>query len=130
MTDNQGLTAYQSLYAPLCNHVIQVESWSGGHDNYGKPVLDPSTSRQYKCLLQMNEQTRWGTQSATDEFPYMAYVLSVPIGQTDAVPIRAEEQVTVVSPAYWASDTPRRLGKIQTYFDQYGNTFVMVFAFE
>jgi hypothetical protein len=129
MSENLGLLAYQFLYAPLCNHVIEVVSFNG-HDNYGKPVLDPSTARQYKCLLQMNEETAQSTPGATDDFPYMAYVLSVPIGQGDAVPIRAEEQVTVISPAYWASDTPRLLGKINTYFDQYGNNFVMVFTFK
>jgi hypothetical protein len=131
MTDNPGLIAYQSIYTPLCNHVVEVTSWSSiKKDNYGKPILDMSTTRRYKCLLQMNDETKWTNSGATDDFPYIAYVLSVPIGGTDAVPIRVEEQVTVITPAFWASATPRRLGKIQTYPDEHGNMFVMVFGFE
>lgn len=130
MANNPGLISAQSLYLELCKHVIQVETWSGAHDNYGKPQLNAATTRQYNCLLQMNEGTRWNNVSATDEFPYIAYVLSVPIGGNDAVPIRVEEQMTVVTPSYWASSTPRRLGRIQTYPDQFGNMFAMVITFE
>lgn len=131
MSGNPGLLAYQSLYLHMANHVVEVTSWSSTKkDNYGKPILDSSTTRQYRCLLQMNDGTSWTTSGATDEFPYMAYVLSVPIGADDAVPIRREEQVTVISPETWASDTPRRLGKIQTFFDESGNDFAMVFVFE
>lgn len=131
MTENTALISYQSLYVPLCNHVIQVTSWSSTkRDSFGKAVLDGSTTRQYRCLLQINDGTKWGISSATDNFPYVAYVLSVPINGEDAVPIRVEEQVTVVTPSYWASETPRRLGKIQSYSDEHGNHFAMVFTFE
>lgn len=129
MSDNQQLLAAQYLYLQNMHHVIEVTTWSG-HDNYGKPTLDPTTTRRYNCYLQTNETTRWNTDSATDAFPYVAYVLSVPIGGSDAVPIRREEQVTVITPSYWESSTPRRLGKIQGYFDQYGNLFVQQFSFE
>lgn len=124
------LLSAQGLYAQFMKHVIEVTSWGTGRDDHGKPVLDTSTTRRYTCLVQPNEATRWGTPGATDELPYIAYVLTVPIGQSEPVPIRVEEQITVVNPVYLASDTPRRMGRVQTYPDQFGNMFVVVVTFE
>lgn len=129
MTDNTELIAALYPFVLVANHIVQVTSYSA-KDAYGTRVLDGSTTRQYRCLLQNNEETKWNTQSATDSFPYVAYILSVPIGQTDAVPVRVEEQFTIVQPSYWGVDTPRRLGEVKSYFDQYGNLFCMTATFE
>lgn len=127
---NSLLLASQAIFLVDMHHVISVTSYGAGHDNSGRRVLDPSTTRQYHCLLQNNENTRWNVSSATDDFPYVAYVLSTPIGQGDAVPIRVEEQMTVITPSIWTSSTPRRLGNIRSYFDQYGNLHNMAITFQ
>lgn len=127
MTNTELLNALGS-FIPVANHVVQVTSYSG-MDKYGSRALDSTTTRQYRCLIQNNESTHWNVQSATDDFPYVAYLLSVPIGQADAVPVRVEEQFTVVTPSYWASVTPRTLGQIKSYFDEYGSLFCMTATF-
>lgn len=127
---NNLLLASQAIFLVDMHHVIQVTSYGTGHDNNGARLLDNSTTRQYNCLLQNNENTRWNNQSATDDFPYVAYVISTPIGQGDAVPIRAEEQMTIVTPTYWGPSTPRRLGTVKSYFDQYGNLHNMTLTFQ
>lgn len=127
MTNTELLNALGS-FIPVANHVVQVASYSG-LDKYGSRALNSATTRQYRCLIQNNESTRWNVQSGTDDFPYLAYMLSVPIGQSDAVPVRVEEQFSVVTPSYWASSTPRTLGEIKSYFDEYGNLFCMTATF-
>lgn len=127
---NTELLSAQANFLRDMHHVIQVTSYGAGHDNNGARILDGTTTRQYNCLIQQNENTRWNVASATDDFPYVAYVISTPIGQTDAVPIRVEEQITIITPSYWASSTPRRMGNIQSYPDQYGNLFVMKITFQ
>ena len=129
MSENLGLLSQQAYYLPLMNDIIQVSSYSG-RDNSGAQIIDNTTTRQYKCLIQNNEDTRWSNTGAIDALPYVAYVLSTPIGQTDAVPIRVEEQITIVVPSYLASATPRRLGTIKSYPDQYGNLFCYMITFQ
>lgn len=126
---NLELLGAQAHFLPLMTHVIQVTSY-GARDNNGNRTLDGTTTRQYHCLIQNNEVTRWSTSGAVDAFPYIAYVLSTPIGATDAQPIRVEEQITIVSPSYWASVTPRRMGEIKSYPDQFGNLFCYSITFE
>lgn len=126
---NSGLIAAQSLFGLDMHDVIEVTSWNG-RDNYGKAVLDSTTTRRYNCLIQANENSKWGTQNVTDAFPYIAYVLTVPIGQEDLLPIRVEEQITIITPTYWDNKKIRRLGNIQSFPDQYGNLFVQQFTFE
>lgn len=129
MTENTELIAALYPFVLVANHIVEVTSYNA-KDAYGTRALDGSTTRQYQCLLQNNEETRWNTQSATDSFPYVAYILSVPINGSDAVPIRVEEQFTIVEPSYWGPSTPRRLGTVKSYFDQYGFLFCMTATFE
>lgn len=129
MSENLSLLSQQAYYLPLMNDIIQVSTY-GGRDNAGARVIDNTTTRQYKCLIQINEDTRWVTAGAVDGLPYVAYVLSTPIGETEPVPIRVEEQITIVTPSYLASDTPRRLGTIKSYPDQYGNLFCYTITFQ
>jgi hypothetical protein len=129
MSENLALLSGQAYYLPLMTHIIQVTSY-GARDNSGNRVLNNSTTRQYPCFIQNNEDTRWATSGAVDSFPYVAYVLSTPIGQVDAVPIRVEEQITIIQPSYWASETPRRMGAIKSYFDQFGNLFTETVTFQ
>lgn len=126
---NLALLTHQAYFVPLMNHVIQVVSYSA-RDDYGTRITNPATSRQYRCLLQQNEDTSWNVAASVDALPYIAYVLSTPINGTDAVPIRAEEQMTIIAPSYWASATPRRLGTVKSYNDQYGNLFCYSVTFE
>jgi hypothetical protein len=127
---NNLLLAGQATFLKDMNHVIEVVTYSESHDNYGNRTLSLSDARQYKCLIQQNEDTKWTTTGSVDTFPYVAYVLSIPINGVDAVPIAVEEQITVINPVYMASKTPRRLGVIKSYPDQYGNLFVMTITFE
>lgn len=129
MVSNSPLLAGQSFFLPLMNHSISVSSYNA-RDQFGNRGIDGTTTRQYKCYIQNNENTRWATSGATDALPYVAYVLSTPIGQSEAVPIRVEEQITVIQPSYLASDTPRRMGTIKSYFDDYGNLFCYAITFE
>jgi hypothetical protein len=121
----------QAAFLIDAHHQIQVSTYTGGHDAYSKRVVttDPSEIRTYNCLIQPNEGTDWTVASSTDKFPYIAYVLSIPVGGTDAYPIRAEEQIQVLEPAYLTGLT-RRLGLVKTYPDQYGNIFVQTITFE
>lgn len=128
-TPNLQLQADLLPWISLCHDVIEVTSWSG-HTSNGKPVLDGSTTRQYRCYIQDNERTSWSQYQATDGMPYIAYVLSVPIGQGNAVPIRSKEQMTVVTSSYVTTGTQRRIGIIKSYQDQYGNLHNMAITFE
>lgn len=127
---NTLLQTGQATFLKDMNHVIEVVAYASGHDNYGNRIIDSGTSRQYRCLIQQNEDTKWSNAGSVDSFPFVAYVLSIPIDGSDAVPIRVEEQITVLAPSFMASSTPRRLGTIRSYPDQYGNLFDMTVTFE
>lgn len=129
MTNNIQLQADLLPWVSLCHDVIQVTTLKG-HDGNGKPVLDLTTTRQYKCYIQDNERVSWSEYAATDGMPYVAYVLSIPIGGTDAVPIRKNDQMTVVTSSYLVLNTTRRIGVIKSYQDQYGNLHNMAITFE
>jgi hypothetical protein len=123
----QNLLAF---FLPVANHVIEVETYKG-RDPFGTRQLDPTTVRQYSCYIQYNERTAWNVEQAVDGMPYIAYVLSIPIGQTTAFPIRVEEQLTIISAANPDLDgTTRRLGTVKTYSDQYGDNAVYTVTFE
>jgi hypothetical protein len=129
---NTELISAQSVFLLDMHHTIQVVTYAG-HDAYGKRQLstNPSQTRQYNCLIQPNERTSWTVGTSTDGLPYIAYVLTVPIGGTDAYPIRAEEQITVIHSGNDELDgTVRRMGLVKTFPDQYGNNFVMTVTFE
>lgn len=126
---NLQLQADQLPWVALCHDVIEVTTLLG-HDGQGKPVPDPTTTRRYRCYIQDNERTSWSDQLANDGMPYVAYVLSVPIGQGDAVPIRSKEMMTVVTSSYVEVGTSRRIGVIKSYQDQYGNLHNMAITFE
>lgn len=131
MTNTQAITE-QYPWVHLCNHVIEVTTWKG-HDAHGLPVLDPTTTRRYRCLIQDNETTSWSDIGGTDGMPYLAYILSIPITGLvidDIVPIRKNEQITVIAPSYLASEKPRRVGTVKSYFDQYGNLHNIAITFE
>lgn len=129
MTNNLRLQADLLPWITLCNDVIEVTTLQG-HDGHGKPVLDPTTARQYRCYIQYNERTTWSEYGATDGMPYVAYTLSIPIGQEDAVPIRKNEQMTVMASSFVETGTSRRIGVIKSYPDQYGNLHNMAITFE
>lgn len=129
MTGNQQLQADLLPWVELCHDVIEVTTWKG-HASNGSPTLDTTTTRQYKCYIQDNERTSWSDFSATDGMPYIAYVLSIPLGQFDAVPIRKNSQMTVVTSKVVDTGTIRRLGVIKSYQDQYGNLHNMAITFE
>jgi hypothetical protein len=128
---NTELISSQSAFLLNMHDTIQVTSYTGGHDGFGKRIdtTDPSKIRVYNCLIQDNEDTNWTVGTSTDRMPYVAYVLTVPVGGTDAYPIRTQEEMEVLSPSYLAG-TIRRLGTIKTYPDQYGNRFVQWMTFE
>lgn len=126
---NLQLQADQLPWVALCNDVIEVTNWKG-HDSGGRPILDSTTTRQYRCYIQNNERTSWATELGTDGFPYVAYVLSVPLNQGDAVPIISKAQMTVVKSSYVEVGTIRRIGIIKSYPDQYGNLHNMAITFE
>jgi len=129
---NTELIAAQSVFLLDMHHQIQVVTYSG-HDGYGKRALstDPTKTRTYNCLIQPNERTAWTVGTSTDGLPYIAYVLTVPVNGSDAYPIRAEEQITVLHSGSSELDgTVRRMGLVKTYPDQYGNAFVMTVTFE
>src|SRR5215469_4012319 len=111
---NLQLQADQLPWVALCHDVIEITDWKGHTDN-GVAVLDLTTTRQYKCYIQDNERTSWSEYSATDGMPYIAYILSVPIGQGDAVPIRSKSQMKVVSSSVVQTGTIRRIGVIKSY---------------
>lgn len=128
---NVRLQADQLPWVPLCNHVIEVTTWKGRGAN-GEPILDPTTTRQYRCLIQNTDTSTWNQQGVTDGNPYSAYVLSIPITgpvTDDAVPISNHEQVTIIQPTYLAG-TVRRMGTVEHYPDQYGNLHNMRFTFQ
>jgi hypothetical protein len=134
MTYDPGteLQSAQSIFLQDMYHVIEVTTYSG-KDAYGKRQLstDPAETRQYNCLIQVNERTSWNITSDTDDLPYMAYVMTIPIGGTVPYPIRVEEQVSVVTYADPNLEgVVRRMGRIQSYPDQYGNLFTQTFTFE
>ena len=129
---NTELITAQSTFLLDMHHTIQVTTYLG-HDGFGKRALstDPAKTRTYNCLIQPNERTAWNVAAATDALPYIAYVLTVPVGGTDAYPIRVEERITVVHSGNDELDgTVRRMGLVKTYPDQYGNNFVMTVTFE
>lgn len=129
---NQLAINEQSPWVHLCNHTIEVTNWSG-HEPHGLPILDPTTTRRYRCFIQENETTSWSDIGGTDGMPYLAYVLSVPITGSitdDVVPIRKNSQMTVIVPTYLASEKPRRIGTIKSYSDQYGNLHNIAMTFE
>lgn len=133
MTYNTELITAQASFLPDVHHVIQVTSYSGGHGKNGQRLLstDPNQTRQYRCLIQPNENTAWTVASDTDAFPYMAYILSIPIGATDAYMIRVEEQLTIITFGDTTlTGTVRRMGGIKSYPDQYGNLFAQVITFQ
>lgn len=129
MTGNLQLQADLLPWVSLCHDVIQVTTLTG-HDSNGKPVPNPATARQYRCYIQDNERTSWNEYAGTDGMPYVAYILSIPIGGTDAVPIRSNEQMTVVTSNVVETNTTRRIGVIKSYQDQYGNLHNMAITFE
>jgi len=126
---NQQLQADQLPWINLCHDVIEVTTWKG-HDAGGRPTLDLTTTRQYRCLIQNNERTSWSPELGTDGEPYVAYVLSIPIGQGDAVPIRKNEQMKVVTSNFVTVNTIRRIGIFKSYPDQYGYLHNMAITFE
>lgn len=131
MTNTELINA-QATFLLDMHHIVQVVTYAG-HDGYAKRQLstDPAKTRRYNCLIQPNERTAWNVASATDALPYIAYVLTVPIGGTDAYPIRVEEQITVITSGNDELDgTVRRMGMVKTFPDQYGNNFVMTITFE
>ena len=126
---NQQLQADQLPWIALCHDIIEVTTFKG-RDSGGRPVLDPTTTRQYRCYIQDNQRVSWTDQIGTDAEPYIAYVLSIPIGQGDAVPIERNEQMVVVASSYVKTGTNRRIGIIKSYQDQYGNLHNMAITFE
>lgn len=126
---NLRLQVDQLPWVALCNDVIQVTTLKG-HNSEGQPVLDGTTTRQYRCYIQDNERTSWSDQMGTDGMPYVAYVLSIPLNGTDAVPIGKNEQMTVVTSNYVKTGTIRRIGLIRSYPDQYGNLHNIAITFE
>src|SRR5262249_8540737 len=126
---NLQLQADQLPWVALCHDIIEVTSYKG-HLDTGQPGLDPTTTRRYRCYIQDNERTSWSEYAATDGSPFIAYTLSVPIGQGDALPIRKNEQMTVVASSYVDVGTIRRIGVIKSYQDQYGNLHNMAITFE
>jgi hypothetical protein len=126
---NLQLQADLLPWVSLCHDVIEVTDWKGHTDN-GAAVLDPTTTRQYRCYIQNNDRTSWNEYAATDGMPYISYTLSIPIGQTDAVPIRSKSQMTVITSNLVETGTIRRIGVIKSYPDQYGNLHNMAITFE
>lgn len=127
---NTRLITDLSAFVPLCHDVIQVTSFSGAHTADGKPVLNMATQRSYRCYIQNNERTSWNDYSATDGMPYVAFVLSIPIGQGDALAIHKTEQMSVTTSSYVPTPTIRRIGTIKSYQDQFGNLHNMAITFE
>lgn len=126
---NLQLQADLLPWIALCHDVIEVTTFKG-HDSGGRPVLDTTTTRQYRCYIQDNDRTSWSMELGVDGLPYVAYVLSVPIGRGDAAPIKSNEQMTVVSSSCVDIGTQRRIGVIKSYQDQYGNLHNMAITFE
>lgn len=126
---NLQLQSDQLPWVSLCHDVIEVTDFKG-HDSGGRPILDVTTTRRYRCYIQNNERTSWSTELGTDGFPYVAYTLSIPIGKGDAVPIVSKSQMTVVVSSYVEIGTLRRIGIIKSYPDQYGNLHNMAITFE
>lgn len=126
---NLQLQADLLPWVSLCHDVIEVTSWKG-HDDNGRQILDPTTTRQYRCYIQNNERTSWNVEVANDGTPYKAYVLSVPLNMGVAVPIRRDEQMKVVASSYMELGTVRRIGLVNCYQDQYGNLHNMEITFE
>lgn len=126
---NQQLQTDLLPWISLCHDVIEVTTLKG-NDGQGIPVLDGTTTRRYRCYIQDNERLSWTDQIGTDGVPYVAYILSVPLGQGDAVPIRKNEQMTVVTSSYVQTGVVRRIGVIKSYQDQYGNLHNMAITFE
>lgn len=123
---NTQLIAGQYPFVAHCNHTIQAQSYLG-HTGTGQPTLDPATIRQYRCYIEEVERTSFTVQGATDGIPYVAYILSIPINGTDAVPIHRTDKITVVNPSYI---TFRRFGTIKSYTDQFGNLHNIQITFE
>lgn len=126
------LQSAQGAFLLDMHHVIQVTTYSG-HDAYGKRQLstDPAQTRQYNCLIQLNERTSWNVSSDTDDLPYIAYVMTIPLGGSQPYAIRAEEQISVITYGDPEMDgTVRRMGTVKSYPDQYGNLFVQTVTFE
>lgn len=117
-----------SAFIDLCNARLQVTTVTG-HDGNGRPILDTTTTRTYRCYIQANERTSWSDREATDGMPNVAYVLSVPVNQSDAVPIRKNDQMEILAPSSYAGII-RRIGTIKSYEDQYGNLHNMAITFE
>jgi hypothetical protein len=134
VTVNQRLLSDLVRWYPRCNHVIQVTSYSGAHDNQGNRQLDTATARQYRCLIQSKEDTSWATAGATDDWPFVAYILSVPINGfpntnslwTDAYPIHKEEQLQVITPSYI---TLRFIGRVMSSFNEWGDLHNIMVTF-
>jgi hypothetical protein len=126
------LQSAQGAFLLDMHHVIQVTTYDG-KDQYGTRRLssDPAKTRQYTCLIQLNERTAWAVSSDTDDLPYIAYVMTIPIGGSATYAIRAEEQISVVTYADTGMEgTVRRMGTIKSYPDQYGNLFVQTVTFD
>jgi hypothetical protein len=126
------LQSAQAIFLQDMYHVLEVVTYAGT-DAYGKRLLstNPEQTRQYNCLIQINERTANNVSAYTDDLPYIAYVMSIPIGGTAPYPIRVEEQISVVTYGDPALEGKiRRLGRIASYPDQYGNVFTQTITFE
>lgn len=134
MTANNRLLADLVRYYPRCNHVIQVTSYSGAHDNQGNRQLNTNTARQYRCLIQSIERTSWNVSEATDSWPFVAYILSIPINgfpsqssqYTDAYPIHKEEQFQVITPGYLVL---RTIGTVKSSYNEWGDLHNIMVTF-
>lgn len=103
---------------------ITVVSKGARTNNYGRSDFDPTTTRSYKCYLDMNERVIKNVDGVEVRVSATAYSLGIPVNGTVPVPVQEEDKVTL------PDGRVRVIAVVQSHFDQDGTLYAQTIGFQ
>lgn len=111
-------------FSKMMPHKVRV--YSATYNKQGQKVPDPSTDREYQCLITDSETITRDQQGTLVTFNSAAYIWAVPYNSNDPVNIKDSETVEIVEPAH----EERPVQQIQRYYWITGNLYCMTVGFK
>lgn len=116
-------------------HRMKVTSY-GDRDNHGRKILDKTTERTYRCLMEVTDSLARAIQGDSRTVGATVYCLGTPVtgvdtngvelNATSTVGIDEEDKVEFISPV-WSE--PRPILSVESFYDETGDLHNMVVRF-